>query len=99
MLRPPYATSHRKHALKAQSGRISSGLWHRSRELIERPVSDHKDESSNRLPGTFFARPWKSPLAQEIFGKALVRTGRAHNDMAFLQQGPANLKAAHGVKE
>ena len=40
------------------------------------------------------ARPWKSPLAQSVFAKALMETGKQTEDGELTQMGRENLEAS-----
>ncbi len=45
------------------------------------------------------ARPWQSRLAQELFGKALVETGRKYKDLELVRLGLSELKVARRGSE
>ena len=43
------------------------------------------------------ARPWQSPLAQALFGRALLHTASQFGDAELAAQGLANLKAVQST--
>jgi hypothetical protein len=53
------------------------------------PMSEPRDDKT-----THSARPWASPAAQTIFGKALLHAAKQTGDRELERQGRANLKTA-----
>jgi hypothetical protein len=69
-------------------------------ELVRRGLSPHALELPDRQPEsleTFSPCPWASPEAQELFGRALVKTGRKYRDERSLRLGWGHLRAARAV--